>query len=485
MEQLNGLDSALVQGETPNAPLHIGALLIYDPATCVSGKLTFAALRAMVAEAVDKSLPILKCKAHTVPLMLDKPYWVTDNNFTIDYHIEQFALPRPANWDTLHDIAARFHALPLNMERPLWQAMFLENLDHLEGIPRGCVGLLFKIHHALADGKVALRIFSALHSLSPETGAPVILPAKDVQHPDFTPPGLLQIWQRSYWHSVSAPFRLTKNMMAITPALLRSEHSSALSLKSAPDVTPAPATPFNTAPSADRIAGHIRLPIETLKALEKVAGCSINDIALCIIAGALREYLEHLGDLPEASLIAGMPIDIRSPGEKKAIGNQISFVRVSLHTDMADVKARLAAIHEASVGSRRKNSRIGGGSLLSLIDNLHPGLLVWGARRLLASGLVDRLPNVINTIATNVPGIPVPCYLCGARLVDYIGFGPLTPTLSLFHVISSTHSHVNISFLGCQQSLSDPAAYAQAMKHSAHAVLSAYGLVHKHRTRGA
>ena len=475
MEQLSGLDSALVQGDLPNAPLHIGALFIYDPTSCPSGALAYEKLQTLVSHAIETSLPILKCRPQKIPLMLDKPYWVEEQNFNLNYHIERFALPKPANWDTLHDIAARFHALPLNMERPLWQALFLENLDHLKGIPKGSIGLLFKIHHALADGKAALHIFSALHTLSAEPGSPMILSEKNIQPPDFTPPGLLQTWGRTYWHTVSAPFKLAKNILAITPALFRPDKNASVS-SSLPDMTPAPQSPFNTTPSADRIIGHIRLPITQLQALEKASGCTINDIALCIIAGALREYLQQRGELPEPSLIAGMPIDIRSDNMKKAIGNQISVVRVSLHTEMCDPKARLEAIHQASSGSRTKNSKIGPKSLISIVDNIHPGLLVWSLRNLLATGLVEKMPNVINTITTNVPGIPVPCYLCGARLVDYVGFGPLSPTLSLFHVISSIHSHANISFQGCSKSLKDPDAYTKALEKSVKEIMDAYSL---------
>jgi diacylglycerol O-acyltransferase / wax synthase len=470
VEQLSGLDSALVQGEVPNVPLHMSALFVYDPSTSASGTISFNQIRQLFLNVIESSLPILKSRAQKIPFILDKPYWVNDDNFTIDYHIERFALPHPGNWAALHDVAGHFHAQPLNPERPLWQAIYLENLDHLAHLPAGCVGLLLKIHHSLVDGKTAFRIFSALHTLSPEPDAPLILKGTDNKEADFTAPDWLTTYRRAYWHTISSPFKLMKNVADIASKAMRSD------ITTAPPSALIPDTPFNSGPSADRILGHIRAPLKKMHQLEKASGCTINDIALSIIGGALKDYLQQQGQTPEQSLVAGMPIDIRSSEDKNAIGNQLSFVNLSLHTDIDDAQNRLAAIHQASSESRKKNKRVGPKSLISIVDNLHPGAVVWIGKKVISSRLINKIPRLHNTIITNVPGIPVPCYLGGAKLVDYLGFGPLTPIGSLFHVVSSTDTHINISFLSCSNSLKDQHAYRMALENSYKQLLAAFDI---------
>jgi hypothetical protein len=113
---------------------------------------------------------------------------------------------------------------------------------------------------------------------------------------------------------------------------------------------------------------------------------------------------------------------------------------------------------------------------MSLANNTYSGFLGWLARQLINSKYIDKIPLISNTIITNVPGVPLPCYLCGAKLVDYVGLGPLIPTLSLFHVISSIESHVNISFQTCDEHVVNTIEYAEALQSSYRQLLTAYDM---------
>jgi WS/DGAT/MGAT family acyltransferase len=304
--------------------------------------------------------------------------------------------------------------------------------------------MVMKIHHALADGKTAVKIFSELHSLSAEPGAALIAEGIDDEIPDFSPPSVIDKYARAYWQLLSSPAKLLMNITSIASKTLFSEDKP-----NTPSPT-IPATVFNTAPSADRQVGHIRLAVKEIHQLEKLSGCTINDIAMCIVSGGLMKHLgargqlpEHLGargQLPEDSLVTGMPINIRSDKDKTAIGNHVSLANLSLYTNIEDPKARLQAISQASSHSRQTNQHPGSDALLAVVDNLQPGLVVWAGKKIISSGLIQDLPRLNNTIISNVPGIQLPCYLAGARLVDYLGMGPLAPNVSLFHVISSIDS---------------------------------------------
>ena len=473
MQQLSGLDSMMVLGEISNVPLHMSALFIYDPSTSESGTIKYPQLTSLLHDVINSSLPMLKCRAEKVAFSLDKPYWVEDQNFNLDYHIQRFALPQPANWAELDELIAHFHAQPLHLDRPLWQSLFIEGLDNLGDLPSGCVGMVMKIHHALADGKTAVKIFSELHTLSPEPTASLIAEGMDDELPDFSSPSAIDKYSRAYWHLVSSPAKLLLNIGNIAQKMIFSTTKP-----NAPSPT-IPDTPFNKMPSADRNLGHIRLPMNDIRHLEETSDCTINDIAMCIIAGGLRSYLKSRQQLPDQSLVTGMPISIRSEKDKTTIGNQVSLANLSLFTDIADPKKRLQAISKASTQSRQNNKRAGPGSLLSVADNVQPGIIIWAGEKMIASGLIDKLPRLNNTIISNVPGILAPCYLAGAKLVDYLGLGPLAPTVSLFHVISSINSHISICFQSCSSSLEDPDAYTQALEKSYQQLKKAYSISHR------
>lgn len=465
MQQLYGLDSIMALGDMPNCPLHIGALFVYKP----SATLTFDALRNLMLDALESHLPLLQCRIETVAFSIDRPYWVKDPEFNLDYHLQHYALPQPAGWTELHHLAATFHAEPLSRERPLWQALFIEGLDNLKGLPKGSVALLLKIHHSMCDGKTAMQLFASLHTLSPDPAAPLMVESMPVQHVDFSRPGLLGKYWHAYEQAVAAPYQLMKQLTAITPVLWRNRKK----VRQQKVAHKAVHALFNRMPDADRVIGHIRLSRKRLKEMEAATGATINDIALCVVAGALRDYLQQHQLLPGEDLVAGMPINIRSDHDDLMMGNRMSYANLSLHTTVADPARRLRMIHlEASLVKTNVHCARAG-SLLSLLDNLYPGLVVWAGKKLVTAGWLESLPPVNNTLVTNVPGIQHRCYLCGAELADYLGFGLLAPTLTLFHVISSVHSHVNISFLSCSGSLTDGEGYRRALAKSWEALQAA------------
>ena len=109
-----------------------------------------------------------------------------------------------------------------------------------------------------------------------------------------------------------------------------------------------PKTVFNTMPTAQRLIRNIKIPITEVKQLENLSGSTINDIALCVISGALREYLQRSSALPNESLHAVIPVDIRTDKELGSVGNQLSFINLNIASDISDAKLRLATIHHAA-----------------------------------------------------------------------------------------------------------------------------------------
>ncbi len=104
--------------------------------------------------------------------------------------------------------------------------------------------------------------------------------------------------------------------------------------------------------------------------------------------------------------------------------------------------------------------------MLRLIDDIHPAIILWLGQWLISSGRLDDLPTTVNTVITNVPGLSTDAYLAGAKLVDYLGFGPLAPNVGLFHTVSGTADHINVSFLSTAEFIGDGRGYTAALAES-------------------
>jgi diacylglycerol O-acyltransferase len=468
MRQLGGLDNLMIEGELPAIPMHICALMLYETRGKRGAERLAVALQDNF-EAISHDLfPILRCRVDTLMLELDKAYWVEDTHFDQAYHVTRVALPKPRTWDALYRLFGQFHAQPLDRTRPLWQVMVVEDLDALDSVPHGSTAVFFKIHHAVMDGKSAIRLASSLHTVGQEPGSPLLadsMPRGDVTEAEFQAPPWWVKYGLAWWHGIEQPLEMAVTLLRLLPGLLQSEESPP-----GDKAQGVPRTRFNQPVTADRVVGHARMEMADLRRIEKKHHCTINDIALCAVGGALREYLLALDELPAEDLQALMPIDVRRRDKDGTMGNQVSAARVRLYTHIDDPRERLRAISEHA--TRRKHSGRKGASrtALALVDEIHPAIILALGHWLHETGRLEKLPPTVNTVITNVPGMPDDLYLGGARLLDYLGFGPLAPGLGLFHTVSSTRTHINISFASTAECLADGIAYREALARSCAAV---------------
>ena len=464
MRQLGALDNLMIEGDIPNIPMHMSALMIYETGGKKGTEALYTAMQENFDDLVEHYFPILRCRIEDVPLQLDKAYWVEDEHFSPNYHISRVALPKTQNWQQLYSLFGQFHAQPLDRARPLWQVMVVEGLDRLEGVPRGSAALFLKIHHAVMDGKSALRLITGLHSPGPEPESPKFADSMADQEPidkNFQPPSWWEKYGRAWWHSIERPVDMATTLVKLLPQLL---HPNEPGTKEEGQAIPQ--LRFNQPVAADRIVGHVRMDMQQVRNVEKKFHCTINDIALCVVAGALRTHLLAENELPDENLQTLMPIDIRRQGQDGHIGNHVSVAKVCLYTVIDDAGKRLQAISKVSSQSKKRRKKTESHALLKLVDDIHPAIIIWLGQWLIDSGHIDDLPPFVNTVVTNVPGLSSDAYLAGAKLIDYLGFGPLAPSMGLFHTVSSTSDHVNISFLSTAEFMGDGSAYRAALEQS-------------------
>jgi WS/DGAT/MGAT family acyltransferase len=193
--------------------------------------------------------------------------------------------------------------------------------------------------------------------------------------------------------------------------------SSLLGGKKGPsNMTLAPRTVLNHSITAGRAFATVTLPLQELKALGRAHDATINDMVLMVCGSALRRYFAKKRQLPRKSLIAAVPISLRSKGDT-ASDNQASMSLISLGTHIADPKKRLAHVKAATAAMKSTM-----GSLKSILPTDFPSLgvpwLIEAATALYGKAKVaDRIPLVANLVISNVPGPPVPLYMAGAKMI--------------------------------------------------------------------
>ncbi len=460
MQQLTGLDASFLYLETPNAPMHISGLAIYDPSTAPGGKVRFKQIIENTTQRI-KRLPTLNKRLVTVPLGLDHPYWVSDGTFDPEFHIRHIALPAPGDWRQLCILISRIHARPLDRKRPLWELYVIEGLDNIEHLPKGSFAIFTKMHHAAVDGASGTEITAAMHDLSPDAhqyNEPYAIRV-DGQ------PSTIELLIRSQINTIKQPFRFISVARNTVPGFAQAyQRLRKGELQRVGDI---PRTRFNDSISPHRVFTAVHCPLEEIKAIKNaIPGATVNDVAITICGGALRQYLENKNELPEESLAAMAPINVRSDSEKGSGGNIVSTMTVQVRSDIADPVERLRAVHGGTVESKQLSNAVGAKSMTDYTQFIPSTLTALAARLASRWGLLNRISPMYNCVITNVPGPQVPLYNTGARMVANYGTGPILDGMALFHAITSYCGDFAISATSCRVIMPDPDFYRQCLLDS-------------------
>ena len=211
----------------------------------------------------------------------------------------------------------------------------------------------------------------------------------------------------------------------------------------------------------------VSFPLAEIKAIKNaVPGATVNDVAITLCGGGLRRYLEAKGELPEASLVAMAPVNVRDPSEKGTGGNIVSTMAVELRSDIEDAADRLRAVHDGTTDAKELTNAIGAKSMTDYTQFIPSTLTAQAARLASRWGLMNRMKPMYNCVITNVPGPQVPLYNTGAKMLSNFGTGPVLDGVGLFHVISSYCGEFTISVTACRDMMPDPEFYRQCLQDS-------------------
>ncbi len=479
MKQLGVLDTAFINLEQTNTPQHIGGLGIYDPSTAPGGHVRFKDVIANFEKRLNR-LPLFRTRLHEVPGNIDRPYWVVDENFDVEFHLRHIALPHPGDWRQLCIQIARLHSRPLDMSRPLWEAYIIEGLDNIPDLPKGSFAIYTKMHHALVDGAGGQSFMAALHDLEPDPQETDYLLDNAAVAIDRRP-NAGELVVRAVVNQTKNTFTMASGGIGLVKDFAKLGYGIVRNTIPRPDIQ-APKTRFNKPVGKHRAFEATAFKVEDFKCIKNAFGMKVNDVALAVVAGAMVRYLSYLGEAPESSLAATIPMNMRTRRGENSDNNQVGSVFCKLHTDIKDPVERLKAIHESANDAKEFGEKSPLVDALKLVGVFSPWFAKGGAK-LYSSGKISRhMPVNVSTVVTNVPGPNFDLYSAGARLVRYHGLGVLTPGVGLFHAVFSFGSALTISVLADRDQLEQPNKYREFLEESFQEL---YGLAEKASSKAA
>jgi diacylglycerol O-acyltransferase len=176
-ERLPGVDAGFLYMETPTQHMHTLKVSFLDVSD-VSGGYTFEVFSAGLAERLHL-LPPFRRRLRPVPLQLHHPVWIEDEPVDLAAHLHRVVVPAPGTQREVEQVIGEIASTPLDRSRPLWE------ISVLEGLADGTIGVVAKMHHAMADGVAA----SALLANVMNTDRPLDLSSwGGPAPPDFSPP---------------------------------------------------------------------------------------------------------------------------------------------------------------------------------------------------------------------------------------------------------------------------------------------------------
>lgn len=462
MKQMQGLDAAFVAMEQPNAPVHIGSLLIYDPSTAPGGAVRFKDILSFIYGRLQLAESMRQKKVE-VPFGIDYPYWVNDSSFDIEYHVRHIGLPEPYDWRQLCILAARIFARPLDMNRPPWEITVVGGLDNVEGVPKGSYAMLTKMHHAAIDGASGVDMMMATHSMGPSLDLPA---TPDPFRPD-PDPSQVGMFARGYARSFLTPFRTANAARKSLPGALRATRSFLKGEYDFKAILETPKTRFNGTVSPHRVFDGVDFSLKDIKTIRLLAkGATVNDVMLSIVGGGMRKYLESKEELPATSVTAMAPISVRAEDEKNAMGNQVSAMFVPLGSHIANATARMAYVHAETGKAKHLTNALGARQTADMAKLSPNPFMNIGAALYTRLKVANFQKPFINTVVTNVPGPPIPLYSAGAKLIGMWGKLCLVDNVRIGHVLHSYTGTMTIGVVADREIMPDPAFYAQCLRES-------------------
>jgi diacylglycerol O-acyltransferase / wax synthase len=433
-ERMSSVDTAWLRMDRPSNLMMICGVLIFGE------HLTLARLKATLS---DRFMRFKRFRQRAVQAPTGA-YWADDRKFDIGAHVRRVKLRGAAGKAELETLVSDLMATPLDPSKPMWQFHLVEGYE-------GGSAVVVRIHHCYADGIALIQVMLSMTDADREgrVPGPVPPPPKQSESTGGDPlAGALKMATKmgsvliekgvGFWREPAKAVAFAKQGSAFTEELARlvlMGEDSRTCFKGRPGV-------------AKRVAWADPITVAEVKAVGRALDCSINDVLLSSVAGALRSYLLREGESVEGlSIRAMVPVNLRPAEKAWKLGNCFGLVFLDLPIGIENPVERLYAI--------RENMRVLKGSYQPVVA-LGVLAAMGAGPKILQDQLLAMLARNATAVMTNVPGPQQPLYLGGALIDSMMFWVPQSGDIGLGVSILSYNGEVRFGVVADRGFCPDP-----------------------------
>lgn len=445
------VDAAWLRMDRPTNTMMITVVMMFDQ------PLDFA----RVKETINTRMLLherFRQRVREAPLKMTLPHWEEDPHFDLNAHVHRVALPAPGGMVALQELVSDLMSTPLDYNRPLWQYHIVENFG--EG---GAV--IGRLHHCIGDGLALVQVLLGMTDPGPESEEPKKRPARELLAGSVkqAKSGASGVWKLAGnvlsegWETLTHPahaLELARQGQALAGAWA----------KQGTDVVAAAGKLLLTPPDrptlfrgdcgvSKRAAWSEPFPLDEVKAIGKRLGGTVNDVLLAAVSGALRRYLEDVGQPTEGVEINAMvPVSIRQPHEMGQLGNRFGLVILTLPVSTHDPLERIVLLKKRMDEIKHSPEALVAYAVLNTM-----GLTPVDVERF----IIDFFAAKTTAVMTNVPGPREPLYMAGCRLNNLMFWVPAASNLGMGISIMSYAGTVMVGIMTDVCLVSDPLTIAE------------------------
>lgn len=434
-EALSAVDAAWLRMDRPANLMMICGMMLLD------GRLELQQLKEVIR---TRMLCFHRFRQRVADLHGD-PCWELDPGFDLDWHVRHMRLRAGT---ALEDVASELASTALDPGRPMWQWHLIDGAD--------ASALVMRIHHCYGDGFALSHVIEAITDTDPA----------HPRHPrpDLTgEPARRGAWERVFGAPAEVLGDALRGSLALAAAgaglLAHPWRSLGYAMRGADLVFQAGVIAAMAPDAPTRLKGELGiakrtawcapLPLPEVKAVARVLACSVNDVLVACVAGALRAWLQEEGDvLAGQPLRALVPVNLRPPGPVTELGNHFGLVFLDLPVGVADPVERVRAVHQG----------------MSALKSSQQPLVAFGvlagmglAPDFLKERILDALAANASIVVTNVHGPEQPHYLAGRRIERELFWVPQSGGIGIGASILSYDGQVSFGVLADVRRVPNPA----------------------------
>jgi diacylglycerol O-acyltransferase / wax synthase len=442
MDRLTSFDASFLANEKRNGHMAIGAVMV-----CEGSAPSFEDFTDHIRSRLHQ-LPRFRQRVVYPPLQLGRPFWIDFPEFEFSDHVRHATLPAPGTDAQFHELVGTCLSPPLDRSKPLWELWLVD------GFEDDRFGIVYKTHHALADGISAVDIGILLFDVEPKF-EPV---RTEVPWQPEQPPSRLGLVGRAFTGFGGTFVRLGRWIGNAVQAPRRAAKRAGDGLAGLWEVTwaltkPAPKVLFNVDISPDRCFSWTTGNLADFKTIKNKLGGTVNDVSLAVTAGALRRWLEEKGAVTDdLALRALVPVSVRSENEHGELGNRLTAMRGPLPVHIADPVHRLHTVAEEMDALKASKQALGAEAIWGLNDwfrDFAPPLLLG------PTAAINFSTRLFNMLVTNFPGPQMPFYVLGRELKGVHPVGFLAQRHAMAVAVLSYNGNMHFGLLADREAVGD------------------------------